>query len=243
MSNEKSLAQILRESKGKPLTECPWCGNTTNVRETPEGLIDCYRCPPRMARQEGGTKLCPETGEVIEVKPLTPDQELRRDIAQVLKEDQSRGTPGSSSSGGPTRKKPLKRKRARVEQDSFGGPGQRDKTKTKRLCKMIRREITISEECYDHLLKYQYQERNWDGSKPPLISLIRRFLNKKLTTVCMTRIPRGTPRKELQEMLTPNELTLLKDIKDEYKTNGEVLSWGDIVEVGIKKFLKLDDES
>lgn len=231
-----SFAQQLRDQRGRPMPEgCPWCSYKIDVYETPQGLIDCPRCPPRAAPKEV-TRVNLQTLEVERVE-LTAEQKQRREIADCMREDQQRGEKGGGSSG-PSRKKPVKRERgfSRVEQDEPSFLGRRgDSKKTVRLCKMTRVELIVSEDCRNFLRKLAYENRRNDGTLEPTITTLRRFLvASKLTTLrAIPRLEYGGEKKSIWARLTAEELSLLDQVSEEFE-----VSRGEVVEAGVWAFLK-----
>ena len=214
MSDDKTLADMLRDGQGTKLAECPWgCGNTHEVYETPEGVIDCYRCPPRMAKPTGETRLNYETLEVEPVKGLTPEQQESKEIREAFKEDGRRGEPGSSNSGGPSRKKPLKRVMVRWEQETpifnNGRSGdiaiRRFETATEEL------KLRITPELLERV-REEADSRYKEEGEVPLGSVVREAIRERCLHLgnVMPHV-RGEEREVLQMRIFPSEMLALKE--------------------------------
>lgn len=214
---EKSFFQRLKESKGEKLSECPFeCGNTHEVYQTPEGLIDCWRC---------GTRPIPEKLQEVDIRTgqLKNDKERERaeesrSIRDCLDEDRRRGQPGGGSSKGPSRKKQVKRSRARVEQDApvFGTGAGGGSIVVKRIVERIHKadkrvKLYIPDSFKTELEVEAFRRGKIDSTKWPLVRVIRTALwkhAKKIDMVKPFEYGQGD-RVELQIMLYPDEKQLL----------------------------------
>lgn len=231
----KSFFQRIKDGRGEKLSSCPYCGNTTEVYETPQGLVDCYRCGTAPVKTQtilrGEKAPGRDTREAITIQSEEPT--LEQQCADLLREDQQRGEKGGGSSGSKGRKKTPKRFKSRVEQDSFGCGPQRDTSSVTRLCKMQRVELTMSYECRERLRELTWENRRNDGTLEPEITTIRRFLvAKKLTQLeAIPRLEYGAPKSKLQAKLTQVELKLLDRVANEFQ-----VSRGEVIEAGIWAF-------
>lgn len=237
MSEDKTILDIQREQAWKPLDECPFgCGNTNMVFETPQGTIDCYRCGSRQSR--------PVVNSQVDLRD--PDCKVkfadntRREIYECFLETTKMEIEPGGSSKGPSRKKPVKRQRTRVEQDSFGGGPQRDKGTTKRLSKTRSKKFSVSIDCYQDLLQTQ-KEYEANGRCGNITTLVRSVLTAKNLTEIETidKIEYGVEKHEFTLRFTDHELNLLESKARVYKQmNGETVTRGEILEALFAEFLE-----
>lgn len=93
------LIQCVKCSMKSPSARCKLCDQTPV-----ETTHKCPRCPDSALFQVGvwlhcSTKSCRFVSHVDELKTLTESAEMRRDVHQMLREDQHKGSRKSSSSG------------------------------------------------------------------------------------------------------------------------------------------------
>lgn len=247
--SERTLGDMLREGRGSA-AECPRCGRTDGVLRLVESdqVYDCPgpRCGVFTHLDRAGTQIdtASETGEVVEVQPLSDDQQVTRDVAACLREDKQQGVKGGGSSSGPSRKKPVKRLRQRVEQDAPIGRPERDKQRTVRLNKTRRIELTISWEALGLLKQRQSEMGLSHGKRVPIIAVIRSFLTAKNLSEelpFIDQLDHDQPKHCLQVRLTSLEISLLDErVRWAKKTQPhglDIVSRGEVVETAVRKFL------
>lgn len=203
-----------------PATDSPYWIHCPN----PKCMGEPYGEEVILDRESGKTKRVP-----------FPEKSESQEAKECFYETTKRPRTGSSgSSGTKGRKKPVKRDKARVEQDvpAFMG-GRGDVANVKRLCKMQRVELTMSERARVRLKELSWENRRMDGTLEPEITTIRRFLiAKRLTTIeAIPRLEYGDPKSKLQAKLTSTELKLLDGVATEFG-----VSRGEVVEAGIWNF-------
>lgn len=218
--DEKSFYQRLVEGRGEVLPECPWgCGTTVGVYHTPEGLINCPRCPPRAA-PTARSEVDLHTGQYRSPEALEAAQE-RQEIRQCFAEEQHRGILGKggrSSGGGRSRSKPIKRHRGRFEQDPIcfdsdrHGAGIVVTRKIERISKADLR-VNLYIPCWfrDELEVEANRQSEMSGTKWPIIRVIRSAMWAQASKVqVVERFGHGTQERiSLQVLLYPDEAQLL----------------------------------
>lgn len=236
MNSDKSFFERLQDGRGEQLDACPYCGNTTEVYETPQGLIDCYRCGTHQTRTQTILRGEGDSREPITIKAEEPTVEQQ--CRELLNEDQRKGEKGGGSSNGKSRKKPAKRGKARVEQDSFGCGPQRDPSVTKRLKKLVKKKFTVTSECAESMTQACHQLEKQSGRKGTITNIVRPLLTAKhLTTVTdIPRIEYGDDKKEFTILFTTDELKILESKARVYKiSEGRNVTRGAVIEAAFWK--------
>lgn len=164
------------------MDSCPYCGNTTQVYETPEGVIDCYRCGVNQTRTQTILRGEGKDREPITIKAEEPT--LTQQVQDSFREDQRKGEKGGGSNGAKGRKKPVKRGRSRVEQEPvcFNGSAggsiviKRTETKIYDSSDQIRVNLYVPTSFRDKLDREVAAMNKVSKSKWKRVTLVRRAL-------------------------------------------------------------------
>lgn len=235
MSESKSFAQRQRESRGEKISSCPYCENTVEVYETPEGLIDCYRCGARPVKCQMVPK--PGTNEVMYIK--AEEASVSQMVDDMLREDQKKGEPGGGSKSSKGREKPKKKPDRRVEQDFFADRPESNRPNIKWLKKTQRKIFVVPTWCYRSL---QNKSREWEsmGRKGTMSNMVRSVLTaKNLTEIdSVSTFLRDEPKESIPMRCTTDEVELLDSkIRVNRLINKEDLTYGEVLCALLEKFL------
>lgn len=236
-NEEKSFHQRTIEGRGERLDSCPYCGNTTEVYETPQGVIDCYRCGVNQTRTQTILRGEGASREPITIKAEEPT--LHQQVEDSFREDQRKGEKGGGSSGSKGRKKPVKRGRSRVEQEPafFNGGGGGSivvKRKVERYAEADQRvKLYIPEWFKEKLTKEAQQRTRIDNRKWSMSQVIRSAMWKHahgIEAVKPFEYGKGD-RLELQLLLYPDEKKLLDE-----SCAAKECSHGEFIAACVKEF-------
>lgn len=179
---------------------------------TPEGLIDCPRCPVRTAPTER-REINLHTGEYREI------DEQHLEVLDCLREDAQRGKGQGAGKGGSRgtkgRSKPIKFQRGRYEQDPvFNGRAGGSivvTSKAERIHAADKRmNLYIPAEFKAELEVEAERRTRTDSTKWPVSRLLRSSLRCARYVTEVTPFPYGAAERAcLQLKVYPDELTLL----------------------------------
>lgn len=221
------------------MDSCPYCGNTTQVYETPEGVIDCYRCGVNQTRTQTILRGEGKDREPITIKADEPT--LTQQVQDSFREDQRKGEKGGGSNGAKGRKKPVKRERSRVEQEPvfFNGSSGGSivvKRKVERYAEADQRVKLYIPEWFKSRLKDEADQRSRiDNRRWTMIQVIRSAMWKHASAIEMVKpfeYGQGD-RLELQILLYPDEKKLLDE-----SCAAKGCSHGEFVAACVKEFSK-----
>lgn len=226
---------------------CDRCGNTEGVQEFynvsgGEARLVWINCPEagcggRAPRED--VIRDPASGKVIRVPE--EEQTVNQQVRDCLREDTQRGEKGGGSSGSKGRKKPVKRDKARVEQEPVmfnGGSGGSIviKRKVERYTEPERVVLYVPEKVKKKISKEAKQRSRIDHTEWSMSKVVRYAMWDHLKRIEVVKnFSHGKDEKVyLEVQMYPDEKALL----DEYRKEHGNCSRGEMVAACVKEFAK-----